>query len=78
MGDILDGMIQDGLLDMPDPFDHDDDSEWGGHQPPQPRCRYCGSTSVRWRQQGGRWVLFSLKPGIVHQCDVINEFEVQP
>lgn len=32
-------------------------------------CRRCGSTAVRWRQQGGRWVLFSLHPGVVHVCE---------
>lgn len=34
-----------------------------------PRCKHCGSTDVRWRQQGGRWVLFSLQPGVEHRCD---------
>jgi hypothetical protein len=29
-------------------------------------CRNCGSEDVRWRQQGGKWVLFSLTPGVVH------------
>lgn len=33
-----------------------------------PRCRYCGSTDVRWRQQTGRWVLFNLKAGEEHNC----------
>lgn len=33
------------------------------------RCRVCGSTEVRWRQQGGQWVLFSLQPGVPHECD---------
>ncbi len=32
------------------------------------RCKQCGSTAVRWRQQTGRWVLFSDKPGIEHVC----------
>lgn len=31
-------------------------------------CKRCGSTAVRWRQQGGKWVLFSLTPGVVHRC----------
>ncbi len=31
-------------------------------------CHRCGSTDVRWRQQGGRWVLFSLQPGVEHAC----------
>jgi hypothetical protein len=34
------------------------------------RCSRCGSTSVRWRQQGGKWVLFSLQPGVVHACQI--------
>lgn len=34
------------------------------------RCKKCGSTDVRWRQQGGKWVLFSLKPGVVHTCEL--------
>lgn len=33
------------------------------------RCKTCGSTEVRWRQQGGQWVLFSLQPGVLHECD---------
>lgn len=33
-----------------------------------PQCNRCGSTDVRWRQQGGRWVLFSLQPGVEHRC----------
>jgi hypothetical protein len=40
-----------------------------------PRCNRCGSTAVRWRQQGGKWVLFSLKPGIEHTCPVVDEFD---
>ena len=38
-------------------------------------CKYCGSQDVRWRQQGGKWVLFSLTPGVLHQCPVVDEFE---
>jgi hypothetical protein len=34
-----------------------------------PKCNRCGSTDVRWRQQGGKWVLFSLQPGVVHACE---------
>lgn len=33
-------------------------------------CPACGSTDVRWRQQGGRWVLFDLQPGVEHVCPV--------
>lgn len=35
---------------------------------PPPSCKRCGSTEVRWRQQTGKWVLFSLTPGVEHQC----------
>lgn len=46
----------------------DDDSEpyWETH-PRRIKCDRCGG-GVRWRQQGGKWVLFSLQPGVVHQC----------
>jgi hypothetical protein len=36
----------------------------------QPHCNRCGSTDVRWRQQTGRWVLFSNEPGKLHQCPI--------
>lgn len=49
-------------------------------EPRQVRCNRCGSTDVRWRQQGGRWVMFSLQPGVVHECPgrsaSADEFEV--
>lgn len=38
--------------------------------PRPPRCKFCGSTDVRWRQQTGKWVLFSLEPGKLHVCDL--------
>lgn len=38
--------------------------------PRVPRCNRCGSTQVRWRQQTGKWVLFSLEPGKLHVCDL--------
>lgn len=41
----------------------------------QPHCNRCGSTDVRWRQQGGRWVLFSNEPGKLHQCPIADDFE---
>lgn len=41
----------------------------------QPHCNRCGSTDVRWRQQGGRWVLFSNEPGKLHQCPIDDDFE---
>lgn len=69
MGDIADWLLDNGL-------DEFEDGEWGGRQPSQPRCKKCGSTDVRWRQQGGKWVLFSLKPGVVHTCELkADDFE---
>ncbi len=46
--------------------------------PPEPKCKRCGSTDVRWRQQGGKWVLFSLEPGVVHVCPIRDGFDVVP
>lgn len=45
----------------------------------RPSCNRCGSRAVRWRQQGGRWVLFSLQPGVVHSCGQASpdEFDVE-
>lgn len=44
-----------------------------------PRCNRCGDTEVRWRQQGGKWVLFSLQPGIEHVCKIDDsDFDVVP
>lgn len=44
-----------------------------------PRCNRCGSTDVRWRQQGGKWVLFSMKPGVEHVCELSgDDFDVVP
>lgn len=65
------------------PFDPDDpadeEAEWGGRQPSEPRCNRCGSTDVRWRQQGGKWVLFSAQPGVVHACPISgDDFDVVP
>lgn len=49
------------------------------HTPVQePRCDRCYSTEVRWRQQGGKWVLFSLQPGVLHVCPIPDEFEAVP
>jgi len=43
------------------------------------RCSRCGSTDVRWRQQGGKWVLFSLQPGVEHVCELsADDFDVVP
>ena len=43
------------------------------------RCKACGSTDVRWRQQGGKWVMFSLQPGVEHVCELsADDFDVVP
>ncbi len=48
-------------------------------KPHQPKCSRCGSTDVRWRQQTGKWVLFSNEPGKVHVCDLDDsDFGVVP
>lgn len=50
-------------------FDEEDDER-------ELECKRCGSTDVRWRQQGGKWVLFSLKPGVAHTCELkADDFE---
>ena len=47
---------------------------WDNQEPDierrEPQCNRCGSTDVRWRQQNGRWVLFSLQPGVEHRCEI--------
>jgi hypothetical protein len=48
------------------PFDGSDDED----EPREPKCNRCGSTDVRWRQQGGKWTLFSLQPGVLHVCEL--------
>ncbi len=53
--------------------DHEDEIIYGWQrddyqEPRAPRCKFCGSTDVRWRQQTGRWVLFSTTPGVEHNC----------
>lgn len=55
-------------------FDDYDDADEEGYQRadvdfrPPTKCNRCGSTAVRWRQQGGQWVMFSLTPGVEHNC----------
>lgn len=50
--------------------------QFGDRDPSETECRRCGSTDVRWRQQGGKWVLFSLQPGVVHTCELkADDFE---
>lgn len=51
---------------LPNRFNHHEDES--DQETQQPRCCRCGSTDVRWRQQGGKWVLFSLRPGVEHTC----------
>lgn len=68
MGEIVDGMLQDGLLDWPDPFAHDDDHGGRGGHASRPRCRYCGSTAVHWIHTGVRWRLFSTDAAKPHVC----------
>lgn len=62
MGDIADDMVAQMI----------ERGMWGRThaEPPPPRCKHCGATDVRWRQQTGGWVLFSFKPGVVHECKV--------
>lgn len=38
-----------------------------------PRCRRCGATGLRWRQQGGKWQLFTQQPGVPHECPPRND-----
>ncbi len=60
-----------------DPDDYDD-GYFEEDMPRVLRCNRCGGEEVRWRQQGGKWVLFSLKPGVVHQCPIPDPFDVVP
>lgn len=49
--------------------------------PREPRCEFCGATDVRWRQQTGKWVLFSLTPGVEHACPGVTDdsgFDIVP
>ena len=46
------------------------------YEPKELACKRCGSTDVRWRQQGGKWVLFSLEPGKMHVCPIEDDFGV--
>ena len=57
-------------------YDDDADRLWEDDEPCRVlRCRTCGDEEVRWRQQGGGWVLFSLEPGVVHKCDLADDFK---
>jgi hypothetical protein len=58
----------------------DEFNDWEGQaEPDELRCKSCGSTDVRWRQQGGKWVLFSSTPGVQHVCPNTGDaFDVVP
>jgi len=58
------------MADMYDYLTDCEDGEWGGRQPSRPVCKFCGSTDVRWRHNGGKWTLFSLTPGVLHVCPI--------
>ena len=64
---------------VPDAFDYADAEEQGADAfESKAHCPACNSTDVRWRQQGGRWVLFDLQPGVEHVCPVeelIKDFD---
>jgi hypothetical protein len=60
-------------------FDEDPADESYYDDMPGSQCARCRSTDVRWRQQGGKWVLFSLTPGQVHTCEIdASEFGAVP
>lgn len=58
------------------------DQEYEEQHDDEPRllyCKRCESQDVRWRQQGGKWVLFSLTPGVPHRCEISTDaFQVEP
>lgn len=60
----------------PDYFDRYDAEE--DPEPRQAKCKECGSTDVRWRQQGGKWRLFSDQAGVLHKCDASDDFRSTP
>lgn len=54
-----------------DPFEDGGEEHTGRVR--EPRCSRCGSTDVRWRPNGGKWVLFSSEPGKLHVCDLSDD-----
>jgi len=58
-------------------YDYDPSDLDSGERRPV-KCRRCGSTDVRWRQQGGKWVLFSSTPGVEHNCVTDSDFTPAP
>lgn len=60
-------------------YDYDyDPSDLDRDEPRPPRCKFCGSTDVRWRMQTGKWTLFDSKPGVLHTCPIKDDFDVVP
>jgi hypothetical protein len=55
---------------------YSDQDENDDHFSYRPICRRCGCDEVRWRLQGDKWTLFSLQPGVLHQCPVEDVFGV--
>ena len=51
-----------------DSYEDDKGTPYQSRNAPVTRCSRCGSTAVRWRQQTGKWTLFSLQPGVLHEC----------
>lgn len=80
MGDSVDGMFQDGLLEWPNPFaDGEPDPGTGayGYLGGALRCNRCGSTDVRWFRHDGKWRLFGPTPYVLHTCEPSPD-EFQP
>lgn len=92
MGDITDWMHESGMLDMPDPFDHDD-TEWGGRQPhrerglrrtaygPITQCKFCGSKDVYWQKTKDGHALHNRSDLSKHDCTpqpTADGFEDEP
>jgi hypothetical protein len=65
--------------DYPFEEEYDFDAEYSNERFwPVAQCKRCGSTAVRWRQQGGKWVLFSEVAGVLHTCPrpaIVTDFD---
>lgn len=47
-------------------WDHDDTDD---DTPVEVTCKFCGKGGLAWeRETGGRWILYSIKSGQIHQC----------
>lgn len=71
MGDILDGMWQDGRLDILN--EEDEACEYGGAQPRDRyigrfKCRHCAAPDLYWQRSMGRWLPFSRETLRQHVC----------